>query len=148
MSQIIVSISACIFCLGMWSWLHSFGTALVVYLLMAAFPRQCHVRRCMPICPHAVQVLSFIFCFAYMSGRLVFFGSCDARLYSLSHIYRQYTDYMGWSMDFTGPQMVLTLKLVSIAFCYHDGLPGSTPTDAQRKKALTTLPNLLEFYGY
>jgi hypothetical protein len=29
---------------------------------------------------------------------------------------------LGWTLDFTGPQMVLTLKLSSIAFCYHDGL--------------------------
>ena len=24
---------------------------------------------------------------------------------SMSHIYRTYVDYMGWSLDFTGPQV-------------------------------------------
>ena len=24
---------------------------------------------------------------------------------SLSHLYRAYVDYMGWSLDFTGPQV-------------------------------------------
>ena len=32
-----------------------------------------------------------------------------------------YTDYMGWTMDFTGPQMLLTIKLTTFAFDYVDG---------------------------
>jgi lysophospholipid acyltransferase len=28
---------------------------------------------------------------------------------------------MGWTMDFSGPQMVLTIKLITFAFDYHDG---------------------------
>jgi len=66
---------------------------------------------------------------------------------SISHIYRMYTDYMGWTMDFTGPQMLLTLKLTTFAFDYHDG-------QIQRIKiphhdmALSKFPSLLEFYGF
>ena len=33
-----------------------------------------------------------------------------------------YTDYMGWTVDFSGPQMVLTIKLITLAFDYRDGL--------------------------
>lgn len=32
-----------------------------------------------------------------------------------------YTDYMGYTLDFTGPQMLLTLKLTTFAFDYSDG---------------------------
>lgn len=31
-----------------------------------------------------------------------------------------WTDYMGWTMDFTGPQMLLTLKLTTLAFDYNN----------------------------
>jgi hypothetical protein len=41
---------------------------------------------------------------------------------SASHIYRLYVDYMGWSLDFTGPQMILVIKLTSFAFNYYDGV--------------------------
>lgn len=32
-----------------------------------------------------------------------------------------YIDYMGWHLDFTTPQMILTIKLTSFAFAYADG---------------------------
>lgn len=38
-----------------------------------------------------------------------------------SHIYRMSVDYMGWSLDFTGPQMILTMKLSMYAFDVYDG---------------------------
>jgi hypothetical protein len=41
---------------------------------------------------------------------------------SLSHLYRVYVDYLGWSLDFTGPQMILTIKLSSFAYNVYDGL--------------------------
>jgi len=28
---------------------------------------------------------------------------------------------MGWSLDFTGPQMVLTIKMTTLAINYFDG---------------------------
>jgi hypothetical protein len=30
-------------------------------------------------------------------------------------------DWMGWSLDFTGPQMILTIKVTSAAMDYYDG---------------------------
>jgi hypothetical protein len=38
-----------------------------------------------------------------------------------SHVYRMSIDYMGWTIDFTGPQMLLTLKLTTLAFDLYDG---------------------------
>lgn len=40
---------------------------------------------------------------------------------SLSHLYRIHVDYLGWSLDFTGPQMILTIKLSSFAYNLADG---------------------------
>lgn len=37
-----------------------------------------------------------------------------------SHIYRLYTDYLGWHLDFTGPQMLLTQSLSSLAYQLAD----------------------------
>lgn len=48
-------------------------------------------------------------------------------------------------MDFTGIQMLLTLKLISIAWNYHDGVaPSGKLTAEQQKSAITKLPSLLE----
>jgi lysophospholipid acyltransferase len=81
---------------------------------------------------------------------------------SLSHLYRVYVDYLGWSLDFTGPQMILTIKLSSFAYNVYDGSKHSEEEAAAkdlpaRKKAtfedrkrfaIAKLPSLLEFYGY
>ena len=60
---------------------------------------------------------------------------------------------MSWKegqLDFTGAQMVLTLKLVAIAICYQDG--GRDNNDALREyarsKQLDRLPTVIEFLSY
>jgi len=40
---------------------------------------------------------------------------------TLGHLHRQYVNYLGWDLDFTGPHMVLTIKLYSIAWNLWDG---------------------------
>ncbi len=57
---------------------------------------------------------------------------------------------MGWSMDFTGPQMILTLKLIALAFSYSDGrnCAAKDLTPQQQAKALRTLPSPLEYFGF
>lgn len=84
------------------------------------------VRVCLPAClllpVRACQVFAFVM--AYMS---------------LSHLYRLYVDYLGWSLDFTGPQMILTIKLSSFAYNVYDGVVDSdvlqTPqTDRYKSK--------------
>ena len=37
------------------------------------------------------------------------------------HLHRLHHDYMGWSLDFTGPQMLLTIKLSALAYNLYDG---------------------------
>ena len=72
-----------------------------------------------------------------------------------------YVSYLSGIFDFTGMQMVLTMKLTSFAYNYFDGTydkkrvfrehsdPKVAKTYADRRRfAITSLPNPLEFYGY
>lgn len=80
---------------------------------------------------------------------------------TMAHIYRMYVSYLSGIFDFTGMQMVLTMKLTSFAYNYFDGTydrkrvfgehsdPKAAKMYADRKRfAITSLPNPLEFYGY
>eukprot|EP01117_Protostelium_nocturnum_P011762 TRINITY_DN4288_c0_g1_i2.p1 TRINITY_DN4288_c0_g1~~TRINITY_DN4288_c0_g1_i2.p1 ORF type:complete len:257 (-),score=77.26 TRINITY_DN4288_c0_g1_i2:747-1517(-) len=54
--------------------------------------------------------------------------------------------------DVSGPQMLLTIKLTTLAFDYYDGLRAmkgdSTLTDYQKKFLFQGFPTFLEFFGY
>jgi hypothetical protein len=60
---------------------------------------------------------------------------------SVSHIYRLYVDYMGWTLDFTGPQMLLVIKLTSFAYNYYDGVVDKT----SQKKELSAVRSCLQW---
>lgn len=94
-------------------WIHSFASALAVYLIIAATSgiRALDKHR---------HILVFFFMMAYMT---------------CSHIYRVYVDYMGWTLDFTGPQMLLTIKLTTMAFNLYD---GTVDADKLREQAANT----------
>ncbi len=47
---------------------------------------------------------------------------------SAAHIYRMMTDYGGWSLDFTGPLMIIVQKVTLVAFALHDGKSTGPPT--------------------
>jgi lysophospholipid acyltransferase len=81
-------------CLGPTAPLHALASGGVAYVLaLVVSPKWAH---------YAI----FLWSFAYMSA---------------AHIYRMYTDYLGWTLDFTGPQMIITLKLCSLGFNLADG---------------------------
>lgn len=102
---------------------HSFGTALVSYLILKFAPRSVSHKLVF------VWMMGYLFC---------------------AHAYRMYTDYMGWSMDFTGPQMLLTIKMTAMAFNYHDGGRRDVAAlDAfQQEHRLMELPSPLLFFGW
>ncbi|CAM9481653.1 unnamed protein product [Chrysoparadoxa australica] len=113
-------------------WIHSFITSVATYFLVTSLPNR--------IMPYAV----FVFVMGYMCA---------------SHTYRMYVDYMGWSLDFTGPQMVLTMKLTAYAFNVYDGRmletladTGNARTDKvkrrRRRCAVVESPGILAFLGY
>jgi len=58
---------------------------------------------------------------------------------TVNHIYRQYYDYLGWKLDFTASQMIVTLKLVAFAFDI---------SDKRQKDPKYPVPSPLEFYSY
>jgi hypothetical protein len=127
------------FTLGV-QWIHSLITTLVSYVLIVTLPRK------------TVTIVLPIFAMSYMT---------------LGHLHRQYTNYLGWDLDFTGGQMVLTMKVWMIAFNLYDGEQlanaaakkkknddGSSVVVADRASvkcasfALEHPPTLLEYMGY
>ena len=78
------------------------------------------------------------------------------------HLHRQYTNYMGWDLDFTAAQMVLTIKLYSLSWNIYDGSLIATSRQGGGKKpeelpratkqyaefALAECPDLLDYLGY
>lgn len=117
-------------------WIHSFITSLGTYLICALFPKR------------SQHLATFVFVMGYMLG---------------SHIYRMYVSYMSGVFDFTGTQMVLTMKLTSFAYNLYDGVadrknvfPEKPHEDKRKAKvyadrqryAVEKLPNPLEFFGY
>eukprot|EP00981_Chlorochromonas_danica_P004813 scaffold967_cov173-Ochromonas_danica.AAC.24 len=80
---------------------------------------------------------------------------------TMSHIYRMYVSYLTGVFDFTGTQMVLTMKLTSFAYNIYDGMVDKENVfhkkhhdreqrvyNSRRHFAIQQLPNLLEFFGY
>ncbi|KAF3483704.1 lysophospholipid acyltransferase [Arthroderma uncinatum] len=75
--------------------------------------------------------------FAYLIGYM-----------SVSHIIRQIINDPS-TIDVTGAQMVLVMKLSAFCWNVHDGrLPESQLSDAQKHAAIKKMPGLLDFAGY
>jgi hypothetical protein len=107
-------------------WIHQLITSLITYVLFAVLSPKQSVR----VVPAFLMI--------YMT---------------LAHLHRQYINYLGYDMDFTGSQMVLTLKLYTLAYNLYDGHVLSTGgTDKASKKcsdvAVTKLPGIIEYLGY
>jgi lysophospholipid acyltransferase 1/2 len=68
---------------------------------------------------------------------------------SALHIYRQVYDYGNYTLDITGPLMILTQKLTSLAFAFHDGMkPDEQLSPDQRSQAIRHNPHIIEFLSY
>ncbi|PTU18708.1 hypothetical protein P175DRAFT_0518155 [Aspergillus ochraceoroseus IBT 24754] len=67
---------------------------------------------------------------------------------SINHIYRQIANDPH-SVDITGAQMVLVMKLSAFCWNVHDGrLPQDQLSDAQKYAAITSFPSILDYTGY
>lgn len=111
-------------------WIHHVVTSVIAYAMLALLPRSVSVR--------AVPAFAVVYCV-------------------LGHLHRQYVNYLGWDLDFTGTQMVLTQKLYMLAFNLYDGQvlakgdPSAKDYKAAKKCepfAISKLPNLIEYLGY
>ena len=101
---------------------HSLVTATVVYAFMVLVPDSC-------------GALAWMFAFPYLIA---------------NHIHQ--ASGMSWkegNLDFTGAQMVLTLKLVAVAMCRQDGRrKGQRLHPYGDSKKLESLPSVFEYYSY
>ena len=70
-------------------WIHQLVTSLAVYAMFVVVPRD------------KIQLVVPVFVMFYMT---------------MGHLHRQYINYLGWDMDFTGSQMV-SLTLLHSTYC-------------------------------
>jgi hypothetical protein len=107
-------------------WIHQLITSVVVYLMLIILP------------PGMSKTLIPIFTMFYCT---------------IGHLHRQYINYLGWDLDFTGSQMVITMKLYALAYNIYDGhlLKIGKPDRASKKcanLAVDGVPGFLEYLGY
>jgi len=82
-----------------------------------------------------------------ISQRVVLFASLS--YLSVVHIYRMYYDYGGYTMDVTGPLMIMVQKVTALAYSYHDGtMPEDKLSEDQKEQMCKEIPSVLEFYSY
>ncbi|KAM3147373.1 hypothetical protein pb186bvf_000624 [Paramecium bursaria] len=68
---------------------------------------------------------------------------------SAHHIYRQITDYGGWSLDITTILMINCAKWTSFAYCYQDGLKNDEDLiQDQKERKITKLPSYFDYFTY
>lgn len=113
------------FTLGV-QWIHQLITSVVAYGMFLTLPRK--------TCTMVVPAFVMAYCV-------------------LGHLHRQYINYLGWDLDFTGTQMVITQKLYMMAYNLYDGECLAKGKDNRAAKkcapyALKELPGFIEFLGY
>lgn len=87
-------------------------------------------------------------CFSSFSFSLVMVVSL---IYlSLVHLHRLYYDYGSYSLDITGPLMIITQKVTLLTFSIHDGFARNEKelTKSQQFYAVRKLPTALEYFAY
>ncbi|KAK7480112.1 hypothetical protein BaRGS_00028672 [Batillaria attramentaria] len=119
--ELVAGLALSLFCFGQVWYLA--GQAVVSYLLMKYGS------------PRWSQKAVFVFCMVYLS---------------VAHILRQYYDYGGYTLDITGPMMIQTQKLTSLAFALSDGHRSdpSRMTADQKSQAIKEVPDLLSFFSF
>jgi len=66
-----------------------------------------------------------------------------------NHIYRQIYDYGSYTLDVTGPMMLMVQKISGLAFSYYDSRrPRSQLTADQLDQIVVVQPSILEFLSY
>ncbi|KAJ8767588.1 hypothetical protein K2173_018146 [Erythroxylum novogranatense] len=109
----------------------SFGFSSNLHFLVPMLSGYASMFLFRPFC----GVLTFILGFGYLIGCHVYYMSGDA--------------WKEGGIDATGALMVLTLKVISCAINYNDGLLKENDLrDSQKKYRLIKLPSLIEYFGY
>ncbi|XP_062222458.1 lysophospholipid acyltransferase 1-like [Phragmites australis] len=99
------------------------------------------------VVPMALGYLAMLL-FRRRAGLITFLGAFGFLI--ACHVYYMSGDaWKEGGIDATGALMVLTLKVISCAINYSDGLLKEEGLrDAQKKYRLTKLPSLVEYFGY
>lgn len=79
------------------------------------------------------------------SARTVSFAAM--LILSLGHLYRQVTDYLGWTLDWTLVAMVTTQKIMGLAYNVQDGSDDKATTE-QKSRCVDKLPSLFEYFSF
>ncbi|KAI3703434.1 hypothetical protein L1987_73507 [Smallanthus sonchifolius] len=107
---------------GISSNLHFLVPMLVSYVSMVVYRRRC-------------GLITFVLAMGYLIGCHVYYMSGDA--------------WKEGGIDATGALMVLTLKVISCAINYNDGLLKEEDLhESQKKNRLLKLPSLIEYMGF
>lgn len=69
---------------------------------------------------------------------------------SLVHLHRLFYDQGSYSLDITGPLMIITQKVTLLTFNIHDGFARDETelTKSQKVYAVRKLPSALEYFSY
>lgn len=98
-----------------------------------------------------LNVATCLFCYLLMwllgarSARIVSFAAMA--ILAMGHLYRQVTDYLGWTLDWTLVAMVTTQKIMGLAYNVQDGADPKA-TEEQKSRSVAKLPNLLHFFSF
>ncbi|XP_054824577.1 lysophospholipid acyltransferase 1-like isoform X1 [Prosopis cineraria] len=109
----------------------SFGFSSNLHFLVPMLAGYASMILCRPRC----GIITFFLGFGYLIGCHVYYMSGDL--------------WKEGGIDATGALMVLTLKVISCAINYNDGLLTEEGLrEAQKKNRLIRLPSLIEYFGY
>ncbi|KAL2517009.1 Lysophospholipid acyltransferase 1 [Abeliophyllum distichum] len=109
----------------------SFGFSSNLHFLVPMFFGYASMVLCRKYC----GIITFFLAFGYLIGCHVYYMSGDA--------------WKEGGIDATGALMVITLKIISCAINYNDGLLKEEDLrEAQKKNRLVKLPSLIEYIGY
>lgn len=97
------------------------------------------------------NIAAVLLCYCVLHIR----GPKSARLVSVlamailasGHLYRQITDYLGWTLDWTLIAMITTQKVMGLSFNIQDGVDPNA-TKEQKDLSVAKLPSLLEYMSF
>lgn len=120
--QIFVGLALSYFCFG-YQVLHIVAQSSMCYALIFYAPKQ------------QSHILVFVVGMGYVC---------------IAHMVRQYHDYGGYTLDVTGPLMITTQKVTSLAMALYDGrcVPEEKLNDDQKSQKIKEVPHPVTFYSY
>lgn len=98
-----------------------------------------------------LNIGSCLICYSLMtilgprSARTVSFAAMA--ILAAGHLYRQITDYLGWTLDWTLIAMITTQKIMGLAYNVQDGVDPNA-TAEQKSRSVEKLPSTLQFFSF